>query len=618
MWNDNETKTDLIDFTHLVGATISVVDDPRLLPATIGIFGNWGSGKSSLMKMIEDHYSGTEGILSVRFNGWLFEGYEDAKTALMTRILEETIKNRTLEEKAKKVASRLIKNIDILKLAKTATVHGLAYLATGGIGNIALALKDLIPSGQNVLTGLSKSIESGNYDAIIENMARQTQNEAGINEFYSDFQSLLDETKISKLIVLIDDLDRCSPNTVIETLEAIKLFLFTPNTVFIIGADERLIEYSVKRKYPEIPGEKDVSRDYLEKLIQIPIRIPSLSEIELETFINLLFAQKHITDPQKYEELRIKIFEAKKTNLFNQVFNAGKIQEYIGADIPDLKKDLILSAQITPILSSGLNGNPRQCKRFLNTLLLRMQMASSKGIEIEKRILAKIMLLEHFKNEAFKFIQTRIDSESGILKEFEGLEKNRNTKEIDKIEGFEHWEEDTWLNNWLDIEPSLSGIDLRPYYYFSRDNINLKSRLFGARVSDEIQAIVRNFLSGADSLIKKSLLEVSQLSHAEASIVFKEVSEKINQEEDPIKRTKLIKVCIEIAKVKPELKSELLTLLSGLLESQIMIPVVPLIVSCFEDSPFKKQMIDLLEKWKSNTSNLKLAKAAERTLPKIK
>src|SRR5690606_8690454 len=142
MWNDNETKTDLIDFTHLVGATISVVDDPRLLPATIGIFGNWGSGKSSLMKMIEDHYSGTEGILSVRFNGWLFEGYEDAKTALMTRILEETIKNRTLGEKAKKVASRLIKNIDILKLAKTATVHGLAYLATGGIGNIALALKD--------------------------------------------------------------------------------------------------------------------------------------------------------------------------------------------------------------------------------------------------------------------------------------------------------------------------------------------------------------------------------------------------------------------------------------------------------------------------------------------
>ena len=69
-----------------------------------------------------------------------------------------------------------------------------------------------------------------------------------IEDFHKDFTQLLAETKIKRLIVFIDDLDRCNPDTVIETLEAIKLFLYVDGTVFIISADERLIEYSVRQK----------------------------------------------------------------------------------------------------------------------------------------------------------------------------------------------------------------------------------------------------------------------------------------------------------------------------------------------------------------------------------
>ena len=67
------------------------------------------------------------------------------------------------------------------------------------------------------------------------------------------------------------------PDTIIDTLEAIKLFLYTDNTAFVISADEQLIEYAVSKRFPKIEGIRDsVSRDYLEKLIQYPIRIPQL------------------------------------------------------------------------------------------------------------------------------------------------------------------------------------------------------------------------------------------------------------------------------------------------------------------------------------------------------
>jgi hypothetical protein len=87
MWSDNETNADFIDYNHLIIAVTGIIDNPNLLPCSIGVFDDWGSGKSSLMKMVEEKYKDQENTLVIRFNGWLFEGYEDTKTVLMGRIL---------------------------------------------------------------------------------------------------------------------------------------------------------------------------------------------------------------------------------------------------------------------------------------------------------------------------------------------------------------------------------------------------------------------------------------------------------------------------------------------------------------------------------------------------
>lgn len=91
MWKDSETAVDYLNFDYIINTVIKIVLDDELSPSSIGLYGDWGSGKSSLMRMVDERLKNMNDdfILTVRFNGWLFEGYEDAKTALCGTILEK-------------------------------------------------------------------------------------------------------------------------------------------------------------------------------------------------------------------------------------------------------------------------------------------------------------------------------------------------------------------------------------------------------------------------------------------------------------------------------------------------------------------------------------------------
>lgn len=622
MWNDNETNIDLIDYSYLIDATRSIINNKNLLPCTIGIFGDWGSGKSSLMKMIEQSYKEDENVLCVKFNGWLFEGYEDAKTALLSTIIKQTISERTFVGDAKAIAKKLLKSIDWLKIAKTATKHGLAFLATGGVGNIIIGINDLVNLDAEKAKNLANNFSDGRYDDEI-NMLQNAKKESDkidveLKEFHKNFGELLKETKVDKLIVFIDDLDRCDPNTVIETLEAIKLFLFAPNTVFVIGADERLIKYAVKRRFPEIPGEKEVSRDYLEKLVQLPIRIPSLSTHELQTYINLLFIQLYYSG-SGFDTIRQSILSDRGDKLFESIINSSNISKYISGNIPpDLMDDLILSEQIVHILSTGLNGNPRQCKRFLNTLVIRMQMAISKGIKLQKRILAKIMLLEYFKPESFKTlfkwqIETGKSNELKLLEDMISKPQDINSTEIDTI-----WIDDSWLNSWLRIEPKLQDDDLRPYFFFTKESLLNKQFSSATRLSSNAQEVLNLLLSSSDSVFTAQLSTFRGLPLADSTAIYEEFSSKIRRAEEPKERITLSKRLLELAKNKDELKSEVLTFFDNLPAKNISASLIPKIVEIFNEETYQTKLISVLGKWSSQTESKSLSKAADLHLKKIK
>jgi predicted KAP-like P-loop ATPase len=273
MWSDNETDVDLLDFDYLVSGITSIVGNETLLPATIGVYGDWGSGKSSLLKRTQTELEKDKDVLVLSFTGWLFEGYEDAKTALMGTILDEIVAKRTLSYKAKHLIRNLSKRINVMQvlgsMTKFGVKAGLAY-ATGGIAGLSLSSTlDVANITERVLEKAREvDVDEVELDKFIKEDPQQNLRR-GIREFRKDFEKLLEETKIKTLVIIIDDLDRCNPDTIIETLEAIKLFLFVPHTAFILGADERLVKYAVRRRFPELPGERaEVGRDYLEKLIQ--------------------------------------------------------------------------------------------------------------------------------------------------------------------------------------------------------------------------------------------------------------------------------------------------------------------------------------------------------------
>ena len=82
MWKDSETNIDYLGFTYILETLNQLILNSALMPSSIGVYGYWGSGKSSLMEMSYNSISETENTLCVKFNGWKFEGYDDAKNCI--------------------------------------------------------------------------------------------------------------------------------------------------------------------------------------------------------------------------------------------------------------------------------------------------------------------------------------------------------------------------------------------------------------------------------------------------------------------------------------------------------------------------------------------------------
>ncbi len=280
--NDAETATDLLYYDAIAKTVVGYIDGSGEKPISIGVHGDWGAGKSSVLKMVESQFTTREDVLCLWFNGWQLEGFDDAKAALIETIVVELRDRRSGFEKVKELAADVLKSWDYLKLAKTAVKVGGTFVTgiphPGLIGDAVGVLKSaaILLSGDGEKAEVAKSLAEGT--GLLEQAKSGKKVPEEMKDFRKAFKALLDAAKIKRLVVLIDDLDRCLPETAIATLEAIRLFLFADKTAFVIGADEQMIEYSVKRHFPDFQrsGLPDAyARYYLEKLIQVPFRIPA-------------------------------------------------------------------------------------------------------------------------------------------------------------------------------------------------------------------------------------------------------------------------------------------------------------------------------------------------------
>jgi predicted KAP-like P-loop ATPase len=128
---DNETKIDLLNNEAIATTIIGLLREKPDRPVTIGVHGDWGAGKSSVLEMIEAGFAGNKDVLCLKFNGWRFQGFEDAKIALIEGIVTGLVENRPALSKAAGAVKDVFKRIDWLKVAKNA--GGLALTAFTGI-----------------------------------------------------------------------------------------------------------------------------------------------------------------------------------------------------------------------------------------------------------------------------------------------------------------------------------------------------------------------------------------------------------------------------------------------------------------------------------------------------
>lgn len=328
------------------------------------------------------------------------------------------LRDRAFTTKLKDASKKLLKRVDLMKVASQA--GGLALTGLTGIPSPDM-LGGLMEQGKKLLAGgeeLTVGDMTGNVKDVTDclNDPEAETLPAHIHAFREEFEELLAAADIDRLVVVVDDLDRCLPATAIETLEAIRLFLFVPGAAFVIAADEGMIEYAVRSHFPDLPlssGPSTYARNYREKLIQVPFRLPPLGYVETKIYLTLLVAGSSLdTSSAPFDTLLDLGREALRRPWDGNGLSRGVIEERLGAVSAELENALILADQLALPLAEGAQGNPRQIKRFLNTLNLRLAIADARGIgdDVNPAVLAKLMLAERFKADFFE----RLEAEAAV------------------------------------------------------------------------------------------------------------------------------------------------------------------------------------------------------------
>ena len=599
MWKDSETELDFLDYDYLIQTVQNIIMDDNLLPASIGVYGDWGSGKSSLMYMCKDRLTKKDkNIKCLVFNGWLFENYEDAKTAILGTILDEISKEESLSQKAKDIINGLYKSIDKFKLVKGALKYGADFFLTGGMGSLFSV------TASQFFKLFQENVDKSDLEDIRSNISDELNNKElreDIRKFQKEFATLLEESKINRLVVFIDELDRCRPDTILDTLEAIKLFLFEGKVAFVIGADERHISYAVKSKFKDIEGiQIDIGKEYLEKLIQYPIRIPRLNADEVEIYIACLLLQSELKEDNFDKVLswintkKQEDFESFKVNSVTDLFD----------DSPDLQLEVIESLsvanQLASVLSNGLHGNPRQCKRFMNSMDMRIQMASFKNKTLNRKILAKIMMLEYIKPRIFNKI-AEITANNTLSKELSSYE-NGTPEDSSELK---MWNEDDWFLKWCKIEPRLSNENLKTYFYFARTSLDEKISRISSILSPTGKRILDLLMSRADTKIKQAITESKDLSDSEAASIL-EVMNSSMLAETSISR-EIMKAFLLFAQQRTELTSDTIDYLQSFSGTQISLGCANYVADFAKKANKQVEVKEIVSQWGKKKPELKNA-----------
>ncbi len=410
---------------------------------TIGIHGRWGSGKTSLMRMVEKRFKDDKKVKTIWFNAWAYGRDEPIGLALLQQILNEFQEEEGLKEKGKTLLGNVVK-----------------------LGTDALLRK---------ITMIT-----------LEEAKEIFENSIGIKStLRHDFEAAIDEClKDGKLVVFIDDLDRCLPEKTIEILEVIKLFLDVPKCIFMIGVEKEVIEKGIEVRYKSKEQELPISgQDYIEKIIQIPFVLPPIREEDMAAFI---------------ENLGIE----------------GREKGYV------------------TIVAKYTGCNPRKVKLFLNVLRIRRAIAERTGRGIKPDLFAKLFVFEYVFPEFYKDVVKY--KHQDLLYKLERLARGNSDEELEEELGsselLKKYHENEDLKSLLIDRPLFYRIDIEPYIYLSGAEASR-----GVTIPDE--AVLDELLSGDHLEMSYAVYTINKMQDSEKQQFLNVVISKLKEEVVVVRRS---------------------------------------------------------------------------------
>jgi len=324
-WSDEPVaggRKDLLGFTPYARAVARLVLKAQT-PITIGLHGPWGAGKTSLMNLVYEQIAEEEQVVPIWFNPWMHQGDTSPLMALLDAV-------RAKAEAA--VATQ--ETLETLSVLKEAFPGG--------------TLGDVFATPARSLQGAQQPARTSSQREVVQSFS---------SRFRDDVRAVVGDA--GRLVVFVDDLDRCLPDRVIDILDALKLFLTVERTVFVLAVDPAVVATGLMLRYQrptDAPSPSNTAGEaagYLDKLVQIPFEMPPLLPGRVVTYLRtLLAAVLQEDDSQGYE-------------------------------------------QCINIVTRGLAGNPRLFKRFANVFLVKDSIGrETVRVKYLPGCLCKVMVLQ--------------------------------------------------------------------------------------------------------------------------------------------------------------------------------------------------------------------------------